>query len=593
MNAAPLIDLDAELQAGSQAPVFDAFGADGPRLPQMPQSGLKPEWAKLTGKIRRASRLMDEGKEAEAARVALKIVEAAPDFGLANQVMAMALERLGRLSTALEFYERAYKVDPNNVDLYRNLALVAWKMGMLEAAEKFLRIFTQMDPDNWSGLSNLACVLRDQGRYEDAIEIVRAEIYRRPDVPELWNTMATVMLEQGDPKNAETFAREAIRLSDIIHHARHNLAYALELNGDLKGARAQYEAARDMLPPNKDRVIVEHALSMCCLAGGDLEAGWTHYESRLDIRYPMATLFALDAPRWDGVDLDAVRGKTLLVIGEQGLGDEILFLNMLGDLIKVVGPEGEVRVGVEHRLVDLIQRSFPDAKVARHATIKRENRDIRGAPALTEDGKVDLYVPMATALRSLRRRVEDFPDTPAFLTPDPARVDHWRGQFSDSPGVKVGLIWKSLKMDAKRSKFFADLDDWRPVLETGGARFVNLQYGDISKDLDAIRARYGAEFVQPEGIDLKDDLDDLAALCSACDLVVGPMNATMNIAAACGVPCLIVHASGDGWTLLGSGEMPWYPSSRSFYGDHFRDWKTAMSRMAEALRGEIASVQAA
>lgn len=582
MSAAPVLDLDAELAAGSQAPVFEAFGAEGPRLPAL-EAGLKPEWRKLTPKIRRAAKMMDEGREVEAARLALKIVEAAPDFGLANQVMAMALERLGRLSTALEFYERAWKVDPANVDLFRNLGLLAWKLGMLEAAEKFFRLFIRMDPGASSGITNLANVLRDQGRFEDAIEIVRAEIYRRPEVSELWNSMATIVLEQGDPDNAVTFAREAIRLNAEGYHARHNLAYALELSGEVQEAGREFQAAYESLPPNKDRVIVEHALSLNRLAAGDLEAGWRRYESRLSHHYPLATLYPIDRPRWDGADLDAVRGKTVLVIGEQGIGDEILFMNMLDDLIEAVGSGGEVRVAVERRLVDLAQRSFPQAKVGAHASIKRENRDIRSAPQLLEDGAVDLWTPMATPLRALRPAVPAFPERRAFLSPDPRRVEYWRDNLSSLSGLRIGLIWKSMKMDAKRSKFFASIEDWKPVFRVAGARFINLQYGDIDADLAAVRERFGAEVHQPEGINLKDDLDDLAALCSACDVVIGPMNATMNIAAACGVESLILHPSPWTWTMLGSGRMPWYPAARCFYGDGFRDWKTAMKRAADAL----------
>ncbi len=582
MSTAPLLDLDAELAAGVQAPVFEAFGAEGPRLPSF-EPGLKPEWRKLTPKIRRAAKMMDEGREVEAARLALKVVEAAPDFGLANQVMAMALERLGRLSTALEFYERAWKVDPANVDLFRNLGLLAWKLGMLEGAEKFFRLLLKMDPDVPNGITNLANVLRDQGRFEDAIEIVRAEIYRRPEVSDLWNTMATIVLEQGDPDNAVTFAREAIRLDDSGYHARHNLAYALELVGEVEPAGAEYKAAYDSLPPNKDRVIVEHAFSLNRLAAGDLEEGWRRYESRLSHHYPLATLYPIEQPRWDGADLEAVRGKTLLIVGEQGIGDEILFMNMLGDLIEAVGPDGEVRVAVEKRLVDLTARSFPQARVGAHATIKRENRDFRSAPHLIEDGAVELWAPMASPLRALRPSVPAFPDRPAFLRPDPERVEHWRDHLSSLSGLRIGLIWKSMKMDAKRSKFFASIEDWKPVFQVEDASFINLQYGDVEADLKAVRERFGAKVHQPEGIDLKDDLDDLAALCSACDVVIGPMNATMNIAAACGVESLILHPSPWTWTMLGSGRMPWYPAARCFHGDTFRDWKTAMRRAADAL----------
>ena len=67
----------------------------------------------------------------------------------------------------------------------------------------------------------------------------------------------------------------------------------------------------------------------------------------------------------------------------------------------------------------------------------------------------------------------------------------------------------------------------------------------------------------PPGIDLKNDLDDLAALTCALDLVVGQANATTNIAAACGAPTWLISTPGA-WPKLGTDRYPWYPQVRVF-----------------------------
>ncbi len=53
------------------------------------------------------------------------------------------------------------------------------------------------------------------------------------------------------------------------------------------------------------------------------------------------------------------------MIGEQGLGDEFMFANILPDLQDAVGPNGKLQVAVDKRLVPLFARSFPKADVGR------------------------------------------------------------------------------------------------------------------------------------------------------------------------------------------------------------------------------------
>src|SRR5690606_39020836 len=122
-----------------------------------------------------------------------------------------------------------------------------------------------------------------------------------------------------------------------------------------------------------------------------------------------------------------------------------------------------------------------------------------------------------------------FPRHGGFLVPDPRRVAHWRQALADSgPGPHVGVLWKSLKMGGARRRHYSPLALWDSIFETPGVRFINLQYGDAEEDLAEARAR-GFDIWTPPGIDLKTDLDDLAALCSALDGVMGPSTATTNI----------------------------------------------------------------
>ena len=126
-------------------------------------------------------------------------------------------------------------------------------------------------------------------------------------------------------------------------------------------------------------------------------------------------------------------------------------------------------------------------------------------------------------------------------------------------------------------------EQWAPVLTTPGVSFVNLQYGDCAEELALARDELGVELWTPPGIDLKQDLDDLAALTCALDLVLGFANATSNIAAACGANVWMIGGPSV-WTQMGAGRYPWYPQVRAFNPAGFDDWNPVMDEIASSLK---------
>ncbi|MCC5981389.1 MAG: tetratricopeptide repeat protein [Oceanicaulis sp.] len=581
-----LLDLDAELAKGvEQAVERDAdTSAAIPGLDLTAATARTKADAKTVAKLRRAMALVDAGKATEGARLALKVLDENPELGVANQAVGMALEHLGRLSKALEFYERALQRDPKNPEIYQSLGLLASKLGLLPTAEKFMRLYLQMNPKAKNGLLNLAAVLRDQAKFDDAIELLRQAIYADQENPDLWNALGTAVMEAGDAAEAATFHAEALRLKPGYGRAHHNLAHVLELQGDVQGALTHFRAALANAESERDSVITSHGLSHTLLSAGELEEGWEMYRWRLDRHYSFATNYLIPAPPWDGADPAELNGQTLVIVGEQGIGDEVLFANTFADAIRAVGKDGEVRIACEKRLIPLFRRSFPKAVVERHFTVEREGRQHRHAPDLFKDGKANLWTPAGNLCRTFRSDASRFPSESGFLKADPARVDAFAKQLAAlGPGPKVGVLWKSLKMNAARSKHFAPFEMWKPILKTPGAVFINLQYGEVDEELAEAEARFGVKIHQPQGIDLKDDLDGVAALGKACDLVLGPMNATTNLTASVGGLVWFIRPIAVSWTLLGRDQMLWYPQTRTFAGERYRDWAGGMKKMAQAF----------
>jgi tetratricopeptide (TPR) repeat protein len=502
--------------------------------------------------------------------------------GLGWWVLAICREKAGDFRNAIACYESALQLLPDHADIANDLGRLAYRLDQKEVAAKLFARFLVHRPGHPEGANNLACALRDQERYDEAIEALRAVVYANPEQALLWNTLGTILNEQGEIATSLTFYEEALRLDPEFARARYNRGNAKLSLGDAHGALEDVEAALPGADPGAETAMMRLARASMMIACGDLERGWEEYEVRLDPQFANVTHFMIDRPRWTP-DAD-VRGKSVLVVGEQGLGDEILFANVLPDLIEALGPDGQLTLAVEHRQVKLFQQSFPEAVVGAHATYKVDGHTVRTLPFLEERiGEIDLWTPIASLLRRWRPSVATYPARERFLLANPARVAFWKATLDglgDAP--KVGLLWKSMKLDSARRRYFSPFEQWRPVLETPGVRFVNLQYGDCAPELEQARAQ-GFDIWSPPGIDLKDDLDDVAALSCALDLVIGPANATSNIAAACGAPTWLISTPGA-WPKLGTDRYPWYPQVRVFDPPALNAWEPVMAEVAGALR---------
>ncbi|HYD64516.1 class I SAM-dependent methyltransferase [Azospirillum sp.] len=240
--------------------------------------------------------------------------------------------------------------------------------------------------------------------------------------------------------------------------------------------------------------------------------------------------------------VESLTGQRVRVTGGPGLGDELMFASCLPDLIAA---GARVVVEGDPRLAPLYARSFP----------------------LAEAGAADAEVAMAALPRLFRPDLSRFPAAGGYLKADPARVAFWRGRLAElGDGPKVGLSWRGRRGSGS-------LETWRPVLDVPGVRVVSLQY-----DPDPAEAVHSWH-----DLDLTNDLDGVAALMSALDLVVTAPTAVGDLAGAVGVP---VWRAGwdDDWAMLGTGRRPWYPSMRLFTVPPGEPLDGAVRAMAAGLR---------
>jgi Flp pilus assembly protein TadD len=507
-----------------QAARVQAFGGmagqagSAASLSRMLEAMAEMKAASLGGVIDQAVAALQKDDFENGGRLAIQALEMDERSGFAWYLLAIARERAGDFASSVRAYDKALQLIPAHAEVANDMGRLAYRMGMKETAEKLFAHYVSAHPENPEGVNNLACAVRDQGRYDEAVEVLRPALIANPQAAVLWNTLGTVLAEQGDPAGCVTFFDEALRLQPDFPKAQYNRSTARHALADTAGALEDCNAAM-MAPMPADEVqMMRLARSTMHLTLGDIARGWDDYEARRDPNFGDVTHYLVDRPEW--TPASDLGGKSMLIFGEQGLGDELLFANLLPDVIAALEPTGRLTLSVEPRLVSLFQRSFPTVRVGAHATFDVDGRTVRVAPFLDEDE-------------------------------------------------------------------LAKIDLWAPVLRTPGICLVNLQYGDCESELAYAKSQ-GIDIWVPPGIDLKQDLDDVAALTCALDLTVGFSNASLNLAGACGAPVWLVTPQAC-WTQLGTDRYPWYPQARVFTPTSYADWDEVMAQMAGDLEAWAAS----
>jgi tetratricopeptide (TPR) repeat protein len=448
-----------------------------------------------------------------------------------------AHHKAGDLAMAEVAYKEVLRLIPTQPDALHMLGVAAFQQDRFEEAERLLATAIRRIPKPALAYYNYGNALRKLGRFEEAIN-------------------AFIRSFELDPSNIT-----CLEQLGNIHK---------ELNQFGK-AHEYYDQLLELDPTN---AIGRSNKAIALLTEGRLAEGWELYESRLDQQLgnslPMLENLPRLAPEWDG----CIPPKPLLVLPEQGLGDQIFYGGMLADL-ESAGVD--CLVCVEDRLIALFRRSFPKLMFAIPTQLtglyERENQ-------------FGAQITMASLGRWLRTSEQDFKKISSpFLHCDKSRATALRRQLKKPNRLLVGLSWQSLRTEHGASKS-CSLSQLLPALKSENVDFIDLQYGDTGEERALLKASEGVEIRRLDAIDNKLDVDGLAALIDACDIVLTISNTTAHLSAALGKPTLVLlpwHTPLWYWHL-NSMDSRWYPSAVLLRQGTSGDWSEPVTQAAKIIK---------
>lgn len=243
-----------------------------------------------------------------------------------------------------------------------------------------------------------------------------------------------------------------------------------------------------------------------------------------------------------------------MVLGEQGLGDEIMFSSTMPDFLALVP---DVTLTADVRITGLFARSFPGLIVC---------------PRPPEDGGRVAAVPAERRFyagslpKVFRRRIEDFPGTP-YLVADPVRRREMRARLDAlGEGRKIGVMWRGGVGGPREQQRSLTLDDLLPVLRGTGIHWVSLSHIAAADEETAdFSARTGIAIEHWPKLLRSDDYDDTAALVAELDAVLSVTGTVAHCSGALGVPTHVLVNRVPEWRYGHAGTaMPWYHSMKLY-----------------------------
>jgi Flp pilus assembly protein TadD len=470
--------------------------------------------------------LTESGRFDEAEAAYRRALALRADFAEAHGNLGGLMQTRKRDAEAESAYRHALTLRPDLPDTLRNLSSLLHARGRLNEAEETYRRLLNVRPGDIDARLGLADVLNMLDRYGEAMAVCDAAIASVPASADAHFTQATIFENQERFADAERAYRRTLDTSPNHPRARFNLALLL-----LRTCR--------------------------------FEEAWGHYASCHEPALPNAARVpqGVRCPRWRG---EPLRGKSILVCEEQGLGDTLQFGRYL-TLLKEAGAQRIVvacRPGL-HRL--LRGAGGIDDVIAPAALIDEQFAFVTFL----------LDIPLHGGPRAI-------PDA-EWLRADRGIVEEWKGRLSPLAGFRVGLAWKGNPHHPHdRYRSLPELSALAPLWAAPGVSFVSLQKGPGEYEASSLPASHP---IYDAAVHVR-DFADTAAIVAQLDLVVTVDTSVAHLAGALGKPCwVLLNRPRTDWRWTQSGDStPWYPgTTRLFRQSRPGDWANVIERVGDAL----------
>lgn len=408
----------------------------------------------------------------------------------------------------------AFEIDGNNIPVLNSLGRLNQEIRESIVAKKYFEKAISLGPNIFETLNNFAGFYLEEAKYSKALNLYKLAEEINPQNNIIINNISKVYFSLGNIDMAEKYCKKSLKMDPN--------------NGDF-----------------------QKGYSLILLKKYEFEKAWKYFDGRLGLSDFISKNSNLNIVKKKILTKNRIeKNSKILVIREQGVGDEILYASMYKDLLHKYK---NVIIECDERLITLFKNSYD---------LEHEKKFVKlGKFSYKKHGIDEFdYVIYAGSLgKFFRNNIESFSKKP-YLKPIKNYKDNELDSLLNNKKLKIGLSWKSFKNRYAREKSI-QLSDFTEILKKTNCIFFNLQYGDIENELVEFNKINNNKILSLKKLDLFNNFVGLSNLLINLDVFITVSNSTAHLAGSLGVNTYIIkpenHASYHYWNYE-NGITPWY-----------------------------------
>jgi ADP-heptose:LPS heptosyltransferase len=509
--------------------------------------------------------------------------------------------QLKKYSLAHDFLYLGYKLNQKHRDILFNLAINYTHMENADQAINFYKKCLTLNENDYHAQINLANLLTQQDQTDDA-EKIYLEMLRLGQ-PIIYKNYLSMLFSKHDYKKALLIAEQlcelekndlnlieylraaifmkSIELSELLlekieHKENPNYIYLKimhQMNKDLY--QKSLEIFEDHFNIGDHNIDEKYIILYCNILGGLNQKDFVKKKFKnllLNYKYPVVkkhySLWLLENNSFndgfkyyrsrlsdtqqeliepENCTYNQLKDKNILLIGDQGIGDQIFYLRFIKKVKKIAN---NVTIAIDKKIIPIIKKFFPDYQV-----IPIESLD-------DKDQKIKNNIEI----------IQYLGDMPGMLNLDNCQIkdyvfniENQTLEQEEKKTKRIGISWNSKAKTLENEKSIS-LEAIEQLIQRSNHVFVNLQY-DNFEDIEILK-KY-ENFEPHDEINKKDDLLSLCNLIDSCDYVITISNSTAHLSGLKNKKTFLLIPNSIKalwyWHQVDNNFSTWYPSMRIIY----------------------------
>jgi len=469
---------------------------------------------------------------------------------------AFKYHQKGNLKEAKNIYEQILKHKPNHFDALQLLGILYGQINKKDKAIKLLELALQIKPDDAATLNNYGVILTEVNRTNDSYEVLDKATNIKPDYAEAYSNKGNTLklLEKYD--DAVKAYSKAIQLKPNYAEAYNNRGVIYKELSQMNLALKDLKKAISLKP---DYPEANSTMGVTLLLTGNFSKGWEQYEWRWKDLSDPSVIRSFKQPLWDGKK--SLKGKSILLYSEQGLGDTIQFSRYIL-LIKALG--AKVILETHKELLNIV------GSIDSNITIILMGQTLP---------HFDFQCPLLSLPLKFGTGLKNIPSPNRYIWADKRIVPKWKKKIGSQKKPLIGLAWEGNplhKNDYNRSILLAELIPHLPKKY----EYIGLQKDIRESNLKTLKRSSMIDNL----IDNNVSMDDTAAIIENLDIVISVDTSVAHLSASMGKPTWILLPFVPDWRwLLNRNDSPWYKSVKLFRQEKRGNWELVFKDLNKKL----------